>query len=77
MIDVIFDWCVELLVKLAELLGITYNEINVWIFVIIEPLIFLLMLFIIIISLGLIISYISTFLATQNILKIKADNLDV
>ena len=36
-----------------------------------------LMLFIIIISLGLIISYISTFLATQNILKIKADNLDV
>jgi len=48
MIDVIFDWCVELLVKLAELLGITYNDINVWIFVIIEPLIFLLMLFIII-----------------------------
>ena len=37
----------------------------------------LLMLFIIMISLGLIISYISTFLATQNILKIKADNLDV
>ena len=37
----------------------------------------LLMLFIIIISLGFIISYISTFLATQNILKIKADNLDV
>ena len=48
MIDVIFDWCVELLVKLAELLGITYNDVNVWIFVIIEPLIFLLMLFIII-----------------------------
>ena len=37
----------------------------------------LFMLFIIIISLGLIISYISTFLATQNILKIKADNLDI
>ena len=37
----------------------------------------LLMLFLIIIILGLIISYISTFLATQNILKIKADNLDV
>ena len=37
----------------------------------------LIMLFIIIISLCLIISYISTFLATQNILKIKADNLDV
>ena len=34
-------------------------------------------LFIIILSLGLLISYISTFFATQNILKIKADNLDV
>ncbi len=37
----------------------------------------LFILFIIIISLGLIISYISTFFATQNILKIKADRLDV
>ena len=37
----------------------------------------LIILFTIVISLGLIISYISTFLATQNILKIKADNLDV
>ena len=46
--DVIFDWCVNLLVKLAELLGLTYNEVNVWIFVIIEPLIFLLMLLVII-----------------------------
>jgi len=35
------------------------------------------MLFLIIVSLGLVISYISTFFATQNILKIKADNLDV
>ena len=34
-------------------------------------------LFIIILSLGLFISYISTFFASQNILKIKADNLDV
>ena len=34
-------------------------------------------LFIIILSLGLFISYISTFFATQNILKIKADNLDI
>ena len=34
-------------------------------------------LFLIIISLGFFISYISTFFATQNILKIKADNLDV
>ena len=34
-------------------------------------------LFLIILSLGLFISYISTFFATQNILKIKADNLDI
>ena len=34
-------------------------------------------LFLIILSLGIFISYISTFFATQNILKIKADNLDV
>ena len=34
-------------------------------------------LFLMIVSLGLFISYISTFFATQNILKIKADNLDV
>ena len=34
-------------------------------------------LFFVIVSLGLFISYISTFFATQNILKIKADNLDV
>jgi len=34
-------------------------------------------LFLIILSLGLFISYISIFFATQNILKIKADNLDV
>ena len=34
-------------------------------------------LFLIILCLGLFISYISTFFATQNILKIKADNLDV
>ena len=34
----IFDWCVWVLVVLAEMLGITYKEINVWIFVIIWPL---------------------------------------
>ena len=45
--DIIFGWCVDLLIKWAELLGLTYNEINVWIFVIIEPLIFLIMLFMI------------------------------
>jgi len=46
--DKIFNWCVDILVKFAELLGLTYNEINVYIFVIITPLIFLIMFFIII-----------------------------
>jgi hypothetical protein len=33
----IFDWCVKLLVLWAGWLGITYKEINVWIFVVIWP----------------------------------------
>ncbi len=37
MIDVIFNQCVLLLVFLANLLGMTYEAINVWIFVIIWP----------------------------------------
>jgi len=37
MIDQIFDWCVNLLVYEARILGITYKEINVWIFVMIWP----------------------------------------
>lgn len=48
MTDKIFNWCVDILVNFAELLGLTYNEINVYIFVIITPLIFLIMLVIII-----------------------------
>ena len=48
MIDMIFNCCVDLLVKSAELLGLTYNEINVLIFIIIMPLISLIMLFTII-----------------------------
>jgi hypothetical protein len=35
--DQIFDWCVNLLVSWAGVLGITYKEINIWIFVIIWP----------------------------------------
>ncbi|MDC0563689.1 hypothetical protein OAP51_02650 [Alphaproteobacteria bacterium] len=38
-IDKTFDWCVLLLVEVASLLGITYEEINVWLFVIILPLV--------------------------------------
>jgi len=37
--DEIFDWCVRLLVFLAPQFGMTYKEINVWIFVIIWPVI--------------------------------------
>ena len=40
-IDAVFDWCVIFLYEWAELLGITYEEINVWLFVIILPLILL------------------------------------
>jgi len=37
--DYVFNQCVDFLVWLAALLGLTYNEINVWIFCIIWPLI--------------------------------------
>ena len=47
-VDGVFQICVFILVDLAKFLGISYEEINVWIFVIIEPLIFLLMLLVII-----------------------------
>lgn len=40
----IFKWCVDLLVALASKFHITYEAINVWIFVIIGPIIFLIML---------------------------------
>ena len=37
MMDRIFDWCVNVLVYSAGVIGITYKEINVWVFVIIWP----------------------------------------
>ena len=37
--DAIFDWCVEILVYFAGVFGITYKEINVWVFVIIWPIV--------------------------------------
>ena len=43
-IDIIFDWCVVFLIKTANQLGITYEEINVWLFVIILPLVLLISL---------------------------------
>ena len=37
MMDQIFDWCVAVLIYWANVIGITYKEINVWVFVIIWP----------------------------------------
>ena len=37
-IDVVFDFFVKLLIDAARFFGITYEEINVWLFVVIWPL---------------------------------------
>ena len=37
-VDAIFKICVYILVDLADLIGISYEAINIWIFVIIQPL---------------------------------------
>jgi len=50
MIDFVFDQCVLLLLFLARHLGITYKEINVWIFVVIWPVITLILLAIIVLQ---------------------------
>jgi hypothetical protein len=44
-IDSIFDWAVIALVELAKFLGITYEEINVWLFCIAWPLLTLALIF--------------------------------
>lgn len=43
LIDEIFNFCVYLLYDLAKILGITYEEINVWIFCVIWPILSLVM----------------------------------
>jgi hypothetical protein len=48
MMDQIFDWCVNVLVYWAGIFGITYKEINVWVFVIIWPIITIALLVIIV-----------------------------
>jgi len=45
-IDVTFNYCVRLLYEVAGLLGITYEEINVWLFVFLMPAVILLSLFV-------------------------------
>ena len=37
-VDTVFNWCVRLLYDIANTFGISYEEINIWIFVIIWPL---------------------------------------
>ncbi len=46
--DKTFDICVEMLMWLANLTGFTYKEINIIIFVILEPLVFFIMLYFVI-----------------------------
>jgi hypothetical protein len=50
MMDRIFDWCVGVLVYWAGILGITYKEINVWVFVIIWPIVTLILTGIIVVQ---------------------------
>lgn len=47
MIHYLFDRCVELLQWLAELLGVGYQTINVWIFCILWPLLTVALVFIV------------------------------
>ena len=47
MMDQIFDWCVNVLVYWAGILGITYKEINVWVFVILWPILTIVLIWII------------------------------
>ena len=37
-IDALFDLCVRILMWLAHLFGVSYNEINIWIFCVLWPL---------------------------------------
>lgn len=50
MMDQIFDWCVNVLVYWAGILGITYKEINVWVFVIIWPVLTVILIGIIVVQ---------------------------
>ena len=48
MMDQIFDWCVNVLVYWAQVFGMTYKEINVWVFVILWPILTIILIGIII-----------------------------
>ena len=49
--DEIFDWFVDLLELWAPRLGMTYKELNVWLFVIVHPAITLVLLVLLIMTL--------------------------
>jgi len=36
-IDTVFNWCVLLLADIAKLLGVSYEELNIWLFVVLAP----------------------------------------
>lgn len=36
-VDIVFNWCVRLLYDWATFFGITYEEINIWIFIVVWP----------------------------------------
>ena len=42
-IDVIFRYCVVLLVNIAKVFGISYEALNIWVFIIIQPTIILIL----------------------------------
>ena len=50
MTDLIFDWCVRVLVYFAGMFGITYKEINVWVFVIMWPILTIILIGVIVIQ---------------------------
>jgi hypothetical protein len=50
MMNQIFDWCVDVLVYWAQIFGMTYKEINVWVFVIIWPILTIVLIGIIILQ---------------------------
>ncbi len=42
-IDAIFRYCVVLLVNMAKVIGIFYEALNIWVFIIVQPLIIFLL----------------------------------
>ncbi|MGJ7529878.1 hypothetical protein [Variovorax sp. GB1P17] len=47
-VDHVFDWCVNFLIHWAKVLGITYNEINVYVFCVLWPILTLVLCFLVV-----------------------------